>query len=78
MGDSYIDRSSNSSDLNPLRSLEHFVEIGVGIDVVPCWVCEMVILFFLFIGSIVSFRALVHSFLLFLDVTLLFEKRGGF
>ena len=34
-----------------------FVEMGVGIGVVPCWVCEMVILFFLFMGSIVSFRA---------------------
>ena len=35
----------------------YFVEMGVGIGVVPCWVCEIVILFFLFMGSIVSFRA---------------------
>ena len=34
-----------------------FVEMGMGIGVVPCWVCEMVKLSFLLIGSIASFRA---------------------
>ena len=34
--------------------------------------------FFHLIDSIVLFMALIHSFLLFLDVTLLLEKRGGF
>ena len=51
---------------------------GVGIGGVLCWMCEVVTLFFFLIGALFHTGPMVHSFLLFLNVTLLLEKNGGF
>ena len=57
------------------------IEMGVEIDGILCWVCEIVRLSlfpFYLIDSIVLFMALfgVYSLLLYLHVNLLLEKRG--